>query len=128
MNSHQVRTGHRARRDSWSPTLAPERRREDGARKAAGHDEKRVLRYMWALFRGGDGDVAKGDMALFAALQVDRPGRSFVAVEGAPGNAGNLLVVDHGLAVQDHGDAAADEGDVEGLPGVGGSGLLGSGR
>ncbi len=78
-------------------------------------------------FAGVIDDVAIGDVSLFAALQVDRAGRAFVAVDGAAGDAGNLLVVDDGLAVQHHGDAAADERDVKRLPGVGRARLFGRG-
>ena len=67
---------------------------------------------------GRDHDVAKGDMTLLAALQVDRTGHRFMAVECAAGDAGNLLIVDDGCAVLDHGDFAPDERDVEALPDI----------
>src|ERR1700760_435303 len=67
---------------------------------------------------GRDHDVAKGNMTLLAALQVDRPGHRFMAVECAAGDAGNLLIVDDGCAVLNDGNLAPDERDVEGLPDI----------
>ena len=68
------------------------------------------------VIRGRNHDIPIGDVSLLAALQINRAGLAFVAVERAAGDARNLLVVDDGLAVQDHGDAPADESDVERLP------------
>src|ERR1700758_3191876 len=67
---------------------------------------------------GRDHDVAKGNMPLLAALQVDRPGHRFMAVECAAGNAGNLLIVNDGCAVLDDCHFAPDERDVEDLPDI----------
>src|SRR4051812_3615126 len=63
-----------------------------------------------------DHDVAKGDMTLLAALQINGAGHCLVAIEGAAGEAGDLLIVDDSGAVLHHGDFAAYECDVEGLP------------
>ena len=65
-----------------------------------------------------DNDVAKGNMTLLAALQVDRPGHRFMAVECAACDAGNLLIVNDGCAVLDDGHFAPDERDVEALPNI----------
>src|SRR5437588_1547036 len=62
-----------------------------------------------------DGDFAEPDFAVIA-LQHDRPGGSFVAVERAAGDAFDDGVVLHGLAVEQDGDAIADNRRLNGLP------------
>lgn len=59
-----------------------------------------------------DRDVAKEDVAFFAALKVDGAGLTFAAVERAAGKAGNFLVVDDDLAVLKHCDFASDQRDI----------------
>src|ERR1043166_940900 len=60
-------------------------------------------------------DVAILDWPVIA-LQVDRSRRTFVAVDGATGDAGNLLIADDLLAIGDDGDHASDQRDVVGIP------------
>ena len=67
-------------------------------------------------------------MALFATLQIDWLRQCLVAVQCAARDAGDLLVVDDGLAILHYGDSAPDERNVEGLPNVGPARLLGRGR
>src|SRR5208282_2976474 len=61
-------------------------------------------------------NVAKGNLPFFAALKIDGPRQFFVAIECAAGDAGNFLIVNHGLAVLDDGDHSADQRDVKRLP------------
>src|SRR4051794_27581996 len=61
------------------------------------------------------------------ALQVNRSGRFFMAIEGAAGDTGDLLMVDDGLAILDDGDMATQQGDIEDLPFARSSGLLRNG-
>ena len=68
------------------------------------------------FFRWCDDDAPIGDVPLFASLQVDWSGHSFVAVEGAACNSRDFLVVDYGLAILYHGDHSPDQRDVEALP------------
>jgi hypothetical protein len=67
-------------------------------------------------------------VSLLATLQIKGPRLSFVAVERATGDAGNLLMIDDGFAIQHHGDVPADKRDVESLPRVGTARLLRRGR
>ena len=50
------------------------------------------------------------------ALQIDWSRRAFIAVNGATGDAGNLLIADDLLAVGDDGDHTANQRNVERLP------------
>src|SRR5579862_9496491 len=68
------------------------------------------------LFGGCDHYIAKGDLSFFAALQIDGAGRRLVAVDCAAGDAGDLPIIDDGLAILYNGDFSPDESDVEGLP------------
>src|SRR5579872_7102544 len=63
-----------------------------------------------------DGDVAIAHAGIVIALEKDRAGLSFVAVERPAGDAGYLDVVVDGLAVADHGEVAAYQREVESLP------------
>ena len=58
-----------------------------------------ICRERAPLWSRRDHNVAKGDVALFAALQIDRSGQGFVAVQRATGDAGNLPIVDDRVAV-----------------------------
>src|SRR5205807_5673035 len=80
--------------------------------------QRRTRKEFWqALFhRRRDDDITKTYMSIFTALQVDRPGHSFVAIKCAASDAGNFLVINDGLAVLHHGDCSSYECDVEGLP------------
>ena len=73
---------------------------------------------------GGDDDAAKENVALFAALKIGRPRKTFMAIEGAAGDAGDFLVVDDGRTIQDDCDSAADQSNVVRLPLVRGAGGL----
>src|SRR6188508_2519738 len=64
-------------------------------------------------------DIPILDAARLAALQVNRPGQRFMAVESAARDARNLLIVDQRHTIEHDGHAAADERDVVGPPGSG---------
>src|SRR5271156_4829977 len=55
-------------------------------------------------------------MALFRSLEIERPGQLFMAIQRSAGNSGDLLVVDHRLAVLDDGYLSPDQSDVKALP------------
>src|SRR5258707_379360 len=55
-------------------------------------------------------------MAGLGALQIDRPGQAFVTIERTAGDARNLFVIDHGLAVLHDGDVSAYKSYIKALP------------
>ncbi len=70
---------------------------------------------VFRLLSGSDNDLAELDRTM-VALEIDRAGFAFVAVERTAGDAGDLLVGDNGFTIHHDGHIAADEGDVERLP------------
>jgi len=52
------------------------------------------------------------------ALEVNRSGLTFVTVDSAARNAGNLLIVNAGDMVQDNSDIASDQSYVVRVPGI----------
>ena len=67
-------------------------------------------------FRDGNRNVPVLHSTRVIALNVDGTGLCFAAIEGAAGDAGNLLFGDGVDAIADDRDGAADEGDVVTLP------------
>lgn len=61
-------------------------------------------------------NVSKRDATLLAALQVNRAGQRFVAIERAARDAGNLLISDDRPAIEHDSYASPDEREVEGVP------------
>ena len=55
-------------------------------------------------------------MAGLRALQIDRSGQAFVTIERTAGDAGNLSVIDHGLAVLYDRNVSAHKGYIKTLP------------
>src|SRR6516165_9717551 len=76
-------------------------------------------RYAPLLFRRCDDNASVGHRSFLAALKLDGAWQLFVTIERSTGDAGNLFVVDDGLAVLHHGDSSADQRDVVGLPSSG---------
>src|SRR5450759_4085103 len=61
-------------------------------------------------------DVPVPDAAVMVTLEVNWTGVGFVAVDGAAGYAGDLLIVDGGHVVEYHRRPSPDDGDVISLP------------
>jgi len=69
-----------------------------------------------ALLSRRDNDLAKRDMALLTALQIDRPRLRFVAIQRPAGNTRDLLVINYRLAVLNYGHLPAEQRNIKGLP------------
>src|SRR5260370_27093342 len=76
----------------------------------------RISGRRWLLLRRSYDDTAIGYVSFFAALKIDGTWQFFVAVEGATGDTGNLLIVDNGLAILKNGDHSPNHRYVEVLP------------
>src|ERR1035441_593507 len=63
-----------------------------------------------------DSDVAVFHAAGVIALDVERSGLAFAAIDGAAGNARNLLAINGGLAIADDGHGAPHQGHIVALP------------
>src|ERR1700758_3973861 len=76
------------------------------------------------VFGRGDHNVSECHATFFRTLQIDGTGRSFVAVECAPGDARDLFVIDDGYAVLNDRHGSSDECNIEGLPLIRDAGLF----
>src|SRR3974390_27681 len=111
-------------RNIWSPwsftgsATLPEATRHPDVGLAEINKRKpiRTRDYAPLLHGRREHDAAVCDAAFFATLQINGAGQLFVAVERAPGDPRNFLVVDDGLAVLHQCDPTATQRDVVGLP------------